>query len=569
MSMLRRDAVDLDVLDVIDAPSRGVPGKRSMTQSLAPRPMFVFRVESAEAAQALGAAFGSRDRNGVAAGADLALDRAASGSGAPLRDDLRERFEASLGADLSAVRVHTSGASAEASTAVGAKAYTVGNDVHFGAGQYRPDDPFGLHLLAHEVAHTQQQAGATPQRQHQLEVSTPGDALEHEADRAADAMVAGQRASITGGGQPVARKICGEIVESWPTTEESAWNDSYDERYKKTRPRGDSAQQAFDAQRASGKVKSASSQSATAKKVKPQITSEQLHRIISAGGEKAAADKIAPMAGGISSAFETMMIDTAQAQADYLAHMAGETGGNLEEKEGEKRSYAPFQGRGAVQLTHPENYAKALGTLQQRADQIEALIKEKAIEIATLMTERDQAPNEAEKQKVIAKIDALKAEVEKLRNQLIELQAAVKEVKADPAKAADPRFAFLTSAAAMHMSGAARSTGSMGDTAAFAGNGTADSWVSGGNNGMTFEQRRVQNVGELAGINEQLKTEDEPAEIAKLQKGAGARERLIKDMESAKSRGAKKERVYAAGMRILSSENGAAQPAPDPADGDP
>ncbi len=72
-------------------------------------------------------------------------------------------------------------------------------DIHFAAGAYAPSDPFGLHLLAHEVAHTQQQAGAAPVRQHQLEVSTPGDAAEVEADRAADAMIAGAPAAVSSG----------------------------------------------------------------------------------------------------------------------------------------------------------------------------------------------------------------------------------------------------------------------------------------------------------------------------------------------------------------------------------
>jgi hypothetical protein len=134
----------------------------------------------------------ARDANGVAADADGAVARASSSSsGAPLPDDVRGRFESSLGADLSGVRVHTGAASAEAASAVGAKAYTVGNDIHFAEGRYAPADPFGIHLLAHEVAHTQQQAGGPKTRQHKLEVSSPGDAVEVEADRAADAMVAG------------------------------------------------------------------------------------------------------------------------------------------------------------------------------------------------------------------------------------------------------------------------------------------------------------------------------------------------------------------------------------------
>ena len=94
------------------------------------------------------------------------------------------------------MRVHTGSESAEAASSVGARAYTVGNDIHFAAGQYAPADPFGLHLLAHEVAHTQQQAGGSPHRQNKLEVSSAGDAAELDADRAADAMVIGAPTSV-------------------------------------------------------------------------------------------------------------------------------------------------------------------------------------------------------------------------------------------------------------------------------------------------------------------------------------------------------------------------------------
>lgn len=90
-------------------------------------------------------------------GAKAAVDRAASGKGEPLQADLRDQFEAGLGADLSSVRLHTGSESSEAAQAVRAKAYTVGNDVHFGAGQYDPSSRNGQFLIAHEVAHTVQQ----------------------------------------------------------------------------------------------------------------------------------------------------------------------------------------------------------------------------------------------------------------------------------------------------------------------------------------------------------------------------------------------------------------------------
>jgi hypothetical protein len=131
--------------------------------------------------------------------------RAADRSGSALPGDVRERFESSLGTDLSGVRVHTGAESAAAAESVGAKAYAVGQDIHFGAGHYDPSSRDGLFLIAHEVAHTVQQSGATPSRQNKLEVSEPGDTAEVDADRAAAAMVDGAPALIGSAGTGIAR----------------------------------------------------------------------------------------------------------------------------------------------------------------------------------------------------------------------------------------------------------------------------------------------------------------------------------------------------------------------------
>jgi chaperonin cofactor prefoldin len=286
------------------------------------------------------------------------------------------------------------------------------------------DDPFAVHLGRSTLA-----------------VSTPHDAAEHEADRAADAMVRGAPAQVTGA-SGVARTIQREhdpysSGESWQAQDDVEWNQAYADKYKKKGGKR-SADQDFEEQRNSGKVKSASEQSPKATKVKTTITSDQLTRIVSAGGEKDSATRIAGMAGGISGAFETMLIDTAQAQADYIAHMAGETGGILEEKQGEKRSYAPFQGRGAVQLTHAENYAKVLGTLQQRADQLDRQISDLADQANTLKIERDKAKDKDAKKKVEDKIDAIHKQMEPLKKQLGELYEAINAVKADPGRRRRP-----------------------------------------------------------------------------------------------------------------------------------
>jgi hypothetical protein len=147
-----------------------------------------------------------RDGNGVVEGAGELVDRAATSSGAPLPTALLRKFEASLGADLGSVRVHTSGASEDAAGAVGAKAYTLGQDIHFGAGHYDPSSAAGEHLLAHEVAHTVQQRGGVTTRQNKLEVSTPQDAAEYEADLAADAMVRSESFAVGGHAPQVSRK---------------------------------------------------------------------------------------------------------------------------------------------------------------------------------------------------------------------------------------------------------------------------------------------------------------------------------------------------------------------------
>src|SRR5690349_5011606 len=98
---------------------------------------------------------------------------------------MREQFEGSLGVDLASVLLHTGEESARAADDMGARAFTVGNDIHFGSGQYAPDDPFGMHLIAHEVAHTvQQQQGTSSGPQLKKAGGGGGDANEDAADKA-------------------------------------------------------------------------------------------------------------------------------------------------------------------------------------------------------------------------------------------------------------------------------------------------------------------------------------------------------------------------------------------------
>ncbi|MDQ6623370.1 MAG: DUF4157 domain-containing protein [Verrucomicrobiota bacterium] len=80
-------------------------------------------------------------------------------SGQPLPSATRALMETRFGHDFSQVRIHTDAAASESARAVNAHAYTVGNQIVFGAGQYQPQSPEGQRLLAHELTHTLQQGG--------------------------------------------------------------------------------------------------------------------------------------------------------------------------------------------------------------------------------------------------------------------------------------------------------------------------------------------------------------------------------------------------------------------------
>ncbi len=141
----------------------------------------------------------------IAPDADVHVDAAARGSGAALPGGLAGSLSSALGADVSGVRIHTGAESQRAAAALAANAYTIGSDVHFGAGKYRPGDADGERLIAHEVAHTVQQRGAAPSGS--FELSTPGDASEVEAESFADAFASGAPAAVTPRAGAVARQV--------------------------------------------------------------------------------------------------------------------------------------------------------------------------------------------------------------------------------------------------------------------------------------------------------------------------------------------------------------------------
>lgn len=119
-------------------------------------------------------------------------------TGQPLPDGSRRRMEPHLGADLSSVSIHVGAESAEAADQLGARAFTVGNDVYFGAGQFNPGTKEGDTLLAHELTHVVQgeaagiqrksdgEAAENPEADAHEHVSQPDEPAEKQADAVAD-----------------------------------------------------------------------------------------------------------------------------------------------------------------------------------------------------------------------------------------------------------------------------------------------------------------------------------------------------------------------------------------------
>jgi hypothetical protein len=70
---------------------------------------------------------------------------------------MEERF----GVDFSRVRIHSGDVAARSADEVGARAYTVGHRIVFGAGEWRPGTDEGRRLLAHELHHVVQQVPVT------------------------------------------------------------------------------------------------------------------------------------------------------------------------------------------------------------------------------------------------------------------------------------------------------------------------------------------------------------------------------------------------------------------------
>lgn len=107
-------------------------------------------------------------------------------TGKPIDLSTRDLIEPCFNHDFSRVRLHNDSRAAESARAVRAEAYTVGHDMIFGRGRYRPQTREGLNLLMHELTHVVQQQGVTARPQAKLVLGATDSAAEQEAERVAN-----------------------------------------------------------------------------------------------------------------------------------------------------------------------------------------------------------------------------------------------------------------------------------------------------------------------------------------------------------------------------------------------
>ncbi|HUS12539.1 MAG TPA: DUF4157 domain-containing protein [Pyrinomonadaceae bacterium] len=133
------------------------------------------------------------------------VDEGLQSSAHSLDANTRRSMESHFGQTFEHVRVHNDATAANSARQVDALAYTVGNDIIFGANQYKPDTDEGRHLLAHELTHTIQQSNGVAFDK--IRMTEDGDPLEQEAEAVARGVVSGASVSPRStGGLKIARQ---------------------------------------------------------------------------------------------------------------------------------------------------------------------------------------------------------------------------------------------------------------------------------------------------------------------------------------------------------------------------
>ena len=154
---------------------------------------------------------------------DRAPETAApSPSGVRLPEATAERAARFLDHDFAQVRIHADALAERLTEGLGARAATIGRDVYFASGEYRPGSFDGERLIGHELAHVIQQAGGHPARGAMLDPQVA-------AERAGVALAERRRSTVGQPATPVGQPAlepkpagptvdAGTVAKTTPTT---------------------------------------------------------------------------------------------------------------------------------------------------------------------------------------------------------------------------------------------------------------------------------------------------------------------------------------------------------------
>jgi len=396
---------------------------------------------------------------------------------------------------------------------MGAAAYTLGQDIHFGPGRFQPETAEGQRLIAHELVHTVQQRDAPASDADGLRIA--GDASEREAAALAGRVAAGVGSRVT---QRTAQRVARDDDEKLDFEPET-WDPLFAghraavghplAEYKKgiemEKKVGGWEVIAPDLQPASEWVRAAgTAQEKRGTKLKTiELTEAELLEVMLAPEGQPGYDPrpdfqdevrkaVSANLPRLNDAFKLMQLDTVEAQAVYLAHAFSESGQltRFEEVGAGKRDYAPFIGRGPVQVTWSSGYIRALAYMEVEAERLQ------------------KAGQQTEAQ---------------------ELATAVRAIKGDIKQAANPEYTFVFSAAFMHaVGGVERAAGLAGTQPTFGGAGAEDTWMTGG---LDIEKR-----------------------LTELRTNPSANAAKITELEALKGRHAMKRAAYERAVAVLSAK---------------
>ncbi|MGQ3685012.1 MAG: eCIS core domain-containing protein [Candidatus Loosdrechtia sp.] len=133
------------------------------------------------------------------------------GSGQVLENGVRSRMESVFGMDFSRVRVHTDTTAAKLSDKLNAFAFTVGEHVAFGTGEYKPGTLIGDALIAHELAHVVQQGVRSADIRPLQMAGINYNAFEEDADKSALGAIVSLWGSAKGGLTEIARNVIPQL----------------------------------------------------------------------------------------------------------------------------------------------------------------------------------------------------------------------------------------------------------------------------------------------------------------------------------------------------------------------